>query len=58
MVGLEVGLGIAVAVAVGELSGGELGAVPSAGVDGEQPLTKATIATPIRRLPGVSTSSP
>ena len=52
------GLGIAVAVAVGELVDGALGAVPSEGVDGEQPLTKARIETPIRRFLGVSTASP
>ncbi len=58
MLGLGVGLGIAVGVAVGELGDGALGAVPSAGVDGAQPLTKAKIETPITRFLGVSTPSP
>ncbi len=59
------GLGIAEseAAAVGELVDGEslaggLGAVMSVGVDGAQLLTKTTIATPIKRLLGVSTPSP
>ena len=61
--GLGVGLGIAISVAegVGEPVSVALGVVLSelsAAVRDVQPLTIATIATPIRRLLGGSTPSP